>query len=155
VYLHQRVYNSFLKQYDYIFTDFKYPGIPEIDFKLIENEIFTINNTLITPIEVLHYKLPVFGFRIYDFTYITDANFISETEIAKARGSKAVVLNALRNEPHISHFTLKEAIEKAKDINAPNTYFTHMSHQIGFHNAVNSQLPKGMELAYDGLVLNL
>jgi phosphoribosyl 1,2-cyclic phosphate phosphodiesterase len=155
VFLHQRVLNVFHMQYDYIFSEKKYPGIPEIDFCTIENSPFFIDDIKIIPIEVLHYKLPVFGFRIGDFTYITDANFISSKEIEKAKGSKVLVLNALRREPHISHFTLDEAIKYAELIGADYTYFTHMSHQIGFHEEVNEYLPKGMELAYDGLVLEL
>jgi len=153
VYLRQRVMDSFYKQYDYIFSEFQYPGIPELEFNIIENKPFKIDGVEFIPIEVMHYKLPVLGFRIGDFTYITDANIISEAEIEKIRGSDTVVLNALRQEPHISHFTLVEAVEMAKKIGAPNTYFTHMSHQIGFHEEVNLSLPIGMQLAYDGLVL--
>ncbi len=153
VYLHQRVLNSFHKQYDYIFSDFKYPGIPEIDFHLIDSADFKIGEVSITPIEVMHYKLPVLGFRFGPFTYITDANFIADTELNKIRGTDTLVLNALRHEPHISHFTLEEAKAVAMNIGARQTYFTHMSHQIGFHSEVNRDLPAGMQLAYDGLVL--
>jgi phosphoribosyl 1,2-cyclic phosphate phosphodiesterase len=103
----------------------------------------------------MHYKLPVLGFRYGDFTYITDANFIAEEERKKIRSSKVVVLNALRREEHISHFTLNEAVEMAKDLGAEKTYFTHMSHQLGLHDAVNKELPAGIELAYDGLVVEL
>lgn len=154
VYLHQRVLNSFHRQYDYIFSEKRYPGIPEIDFKLIGNEPFLIGKTEIIPIEVLHLKLPVLGFRIGPFTYITDANFIAPLELEKIKGSDTVVLNALRMEPHISHYTLDQAVELAREIGARQTYFTHMSHQIGFHADVNAALPEGMELAYDGLELH-
>lgn len=154
VYLHQRVLSTFEKQYDYIFAEKKYPGIPEIDFHLIENEPFFVGGVKITPIEVLHYRLPVLGFRIGDFTYITDANYIHPDEMEKAAGSKHLVLNALRHEPHISHFTLAEAVQHARLIGAQQTWFTHMSHQIGFHEEVNKSLPPDMQLAYDGLVLD-
>lgn len=155
VYLHDRVFQAFQQQYHYIFSEKKYPGIPEIVFHKIENKPFSAHGILFEPIEVLHYKLPVLGFRIGDFTYITDANFISENELQKAAGSEVFVLNALRYEPHISHFTLAEAVEVAKVVNAKQSYFVHMSHQIGFHEEVNRSLPPGMELAYDGLVLEL
>jgi phosphoribosyl 1,2-cyclic phosphate phosphodiesterase len=155
VYLQQRVLDAFQFQYHYIFTEKRYPGIPEIDFHIIENKPFFIAGVPITPIEVLHYKLPVFGFRIGNFTYITDANFIAETEKEKIKGSEIFVLNALRREAHISHFTLDEAVAVAGEVNARETYFVHMSHQIGFHDEVNAELPEGIALAYDGLVLEL
>jgi phosphoribosyl 1,2-cyclic phosphate phosphodiesterase len=155
VYCHQRVLDALKYQFHYIFMEHPYPGIPLIDFHLIENQEFEIGGIKIKPIEVLHYKLPVFGFRIGDFTYITDANFISEGELQKAYGSEVFVLNALRNEPHISHFTLDQAVEVAAKVNAPQSYFVHMSHQIGFHKEVNESLPFGMALAYDGLCIEL
>lgn len=155
VYCHQRVLDAFKLQYHYIFIEHPYPGIPLIQFNLIDNQPFKIAGVEITPIEVLHYKLPVFGFRIGDFTYITDANDISDAELNKAFGSKVFVLNALRKEEHISHYTLDQAVGIAKKVGASRTYFVHMSHQIGFHDEVNKTLPENMELAYDGLVLNL
>jgi phosphoribosyl 1,2-cyclic phosphate phosphodiesterase len=106
------------------------------------------------PIKVLHYKMEVLGFRIGDFTYITDANYIAIDQLAKVVGSKAFVLNALRNEPHISHFTLQEAISVGRDTGVPNVYFTHISHQLGLHDEVTQSLPQGMHLAYDGLELH-
>lgn len=154
VYLSQRVFQTLQKQYDYIFAEKKYPGIPEIDFHIIDNQPFSIGHVDIIPIEVLHYRLPVQGFRMADFTYITDANYIHPAEMEKAKGSRHLVLNALRNEPHISHFTLAEAVQHAQLIGAENTWFTHMSHQIGLHEDVNRALPEGMALAWDGLVLD-
>lgn len=153
VYCHARVLEAFKSQYDYIFADFKYPGIPLIDFHLINNDPFLIGELLIEPIEVLHYKLPVLGFRFDKFAYITDANFISETEIEKLQNLDVLVLNALRRETHISHFTLEQATQLALRIGAKHTYFTHMSHQIGFHDEVCAGLPNGVDLAYDGLEL--
>ena len=153
VYCHARVLETFKSQYDYIFADFKYPGIPLIDFQLIENSPFLVGDLRIEPIEVLHYKLPVLGFRFDKFAYITDANFISEKEIEKLQNLDALVLNALRRETHISHFTLEQATQMALRIGAKHTYFTHMSHQIGFHDEVCAGLPNGIDLAYDGLEL--
>ncbi|MBL7811642.1 MAG: MBL fold metallo-hydrolase [Bacteroidetes bacterium] len=153
VYLHKRVLDVFHRQYDYIFAEKKYPGIPEIEWHLIENTPFHIAGLEIIPIEVMHYRLPVLGYRLGDFTYITDANYIHPDEMEKAAGSRHLVLNALRHEPHISHFTLEQAVEHARKIGARNTWFTHMSHQIGFHAQVNETLPEGMALAWDGLVL--
>jgi len=153
VYCHARVLETFKSQYDYIFADFKYPGIPLIDIQLIENSIFLIGDLPIEPIEVLHYKLPVLGFRFDKFAYITDANFISEKEIEKLQNLDVLVLNALRRETHISHFTLEQATQMALRIGAKHTYFTHMSHQIGFHDEVCAELPNGIDLAYDGLEL--
>ena len=153
VYCHARVLEAFKSQYDYIFADFKYPGIPLIDFHLIDNAPFLVGDLQIEPIEVLHYKLPVLGFRFDKFAYITDANFIAESEIEKLQNLDVLVLNALRREEHISHFTLEQATQLALRIGAKHTYFTHMSHQIGFHDEVCAGLPNGIDLAYDGLEL--
>ncbi len=155
VYCDHRVLTALENQYDYIFAEFKYPGVPLIDFHEIKNELFYAAGKPIIPIEVMHYKLPVFGFRFGDFVYITDANFISENEIEKIKGCKVLVLNALRREAHISHFTLQEATALAMKVGADKTYFTHMSHQIGFHDEVCEELPEGIELAFDGLEIIL
>jgi phosphoribosyl 1,2-cyclic phosphate phosphodiesterase len=141
------------REFQYIFQNASYPGVPQIQLHEINNEPFRINELLITPIRVLHYQLEVFGFRIGDFTYITDANYIAPEEIDKVRGSKAIVLNALRHEKHISHFTLNEAIAVANEIAPDHTYFTHISHQLGLHKEISEQLPKGFSLAYDGMSL--
>lgn len=147
---------SLKKQFDYIFADLEYPGLPQVDLQTIEKEnVFYINSHPIIPIEVLHYKLPVLGFRFGDFTYITDANYISEKEKEKIKGSKVLVLNALRKEAHISHFTLKEAVELAQSLGVEQTYFTHISHQLGFHDTVDAALPEGINLAYDGLEIEV
>ena len=116
---------------------------------------FYINGLKITPIRVMHYMLEVLGFRINNFTYITDANYIAPEELLKVRGSQAFVLNALRHEQHISHYTLAEAMEIARETGVPDTYFTHISHQLGLHDEIEDTLPKGMHLAYDGLTLEL
>lgn len=142
------------REFQYVFQNLNYPGIPQVDLHTIDGDhSFTINGLKFEPIKVLHYKMEVLGFRIGDFTYITDANYISPEELEKTKGSKALVLNALRHEAHPSHFTLKEAIAVAAEAGADNTYFTHISHQLGLHNEVEATLPEGMHLAYDGLTL--
>ncbi len=154
VYATEETQQALRREYSYIFTNKTYPGIPQIDLHTIgANEPFSINGLKITPIKVLHYQLEVLGFRIGDFTYITDANYIAPEEMAKIKGCKALVLNALRHEPHISHYTLAEAIEVAREAGAEDTYFTHISHQLGLHDVVDAGLPEGMHLAYDGMEL--
>ncbi len=155
VYLHPRVYQAFQGQFDYIFQPVPYPGIPQIDWHLIDNEPFEIGGHVIRPVEVLHYKLPVLGFVFDRFAYVTDANFISDQEKEKLKGMDVLVLNALRREAHISHFTMAEAVALAKELGAKQTYFTHMSHQIGLHDDVCSELPDGIDLAHDGLVVEI
>ncbi len=156
VYATENVQTALRREYQYIFSDFKYPGIPELEFITMDAmHAFEAAGVTITPIEVLHYKLPVLGFRINDFTYITDANFIDDVNMEKIKGSTHLVLNALRHEQHISHYTLNEAIEVAKKLEVPNVYFTHISHQLGLHDEINRHLPEGMQLAWDGLKLNL
>lgn len=155
VYAHKRVHETLEREFHYAFADFKYPGVPLINLNEIENKPFAIEGVEIIPIEVMHYLLPVFGFRIKDFTYITDAKSISEEEKQKIKGSKILVINALQKEKHISHFTLDEAIELALELGIEKTYFTHMSHRLGKHHDINNELPRGIELAYDGLVLTI
>ncbi|HCX21235.1 MAG: MBL fold metallo-hydrolase [Flammeovirgaceae bacterium] len=155
VYARKEVIEQLQKEYSYVFAEHKYPGVPQVEIIEIENVPFQIAETTITPIEVMHYKLPVFGFRIKDFTYITDANYIDDQEIEKIKGSKVVVLNALQKKAHISHFTLDEAIAMAQRIGAEQTYFIHMSHNLGKHRDVEQELPDGIEFAYDGLKVEL
>jgi phosphoribosyl 1,2-cyclic phosphate phosphodiesterase len=155
VYASARVQEAIRREFAYIFSDFKYPGIPEINLHLLENKLTIIEGVNVLPIEAMHHKLPVFGFRINDFTYITDANYISETEKEKIKGSKVLVLNALRREPHISHYTLEQAIELVKELKPEKAYFTHISHQLGLHEDVKKELPVTIELAYDGLQIQL
>ena len=155
IYAHPRVQKSLKMEFSYIFADFKYPGIPQIDVFDINGDEFSVNKTQFTPIEVLHYKLPVYGFRVNDFTYITDAKTISESEKEKIKGSKVLVLNALRKESHISHFTLEEALELIDELKPETTYLTHISHQLGTHNEVRKELPENVFLAYDGLKIEI
>ncbi len=138
-------------EFSYAFTEQKYPGIPELNLRTIGTAPFNVNGLEIIPINVMHHRMPVLGFRFNDFTYITDANFIAEEEKQKIRGSKVLVLNTLRKEKHISHFTLDEAIAIGRELEIPQVYFTHISHQLGLHEEVSAELPAGMALAYDGL----
>ncbi|NUM32364.1 MAG: MBL fold metallo-hydrolase [Bacteroidetes bacterium] len=155
VYLEEYVLNAIKRDFFYIFDEFKYPGVPEANFHIIKNEGFFIEGIKIIPIRVHHYKMPVLGFRIGNFSYITDANSISRNEIEKIKNSEVLVINALRKESHISHFSLNEAIEMAKTINANQTYITHISHQMGLHNEVNAELPSNIKLAWDGLKIEI
>ncbi|HTN46691.1 MAG TPA: MBL fold metallo-hydrolase [Flavipsychrobacter sp.] len=140
------------REYAYIFENAHYPGVPQLNLNTIHpNSDFTVNELTITPIKVMHYQMEVLGFRINDFTYITDANEISSAEIEKIKGSRILVLNALRREKHISHFTLDEAVEMAKFMDVPYTLFTHISHQLGLHEAVEKELSANIRLAYDGM----
>jgi len=153
VYATKRVQQALHREFAYIFSDEKYPGIPEINVIDFDTESFFIGDVLLNPINVLHYKLPVKGFRINDFAYITDANFIPAEEKEKLKGLNVLVLNALRREPHISHFTFEEAIELVKELKPRKAYFTHISHQLGTHELVSKELPANIELAVDGLQL--
>ena len=153
VYANEMTQESIVREFPYVFAEMKYPGIPDIRLNLIDKEPFMVGDILVTPILVWHLRMPVLGFRFGKFTYITDANRIDEEEKAKIRGSEQIVLNALRHEKHISHYTLPEAIELVEELEVPQAWFTHISHQLGLHDMVNKTLPKGMELAYDGLVI--
>ncbi len=143
------------EQFSYIFKNANYPGLPEINFCTIENKPFDIDGITFNPILVKHMHLPVLGFRIGGFTYITDANYISEEEKNKIVGSDVLVLNALRMEPHPSHYTLNEAITLAQELKCKTTYLTHISHQLGLHDEVEKKLPEGIKLAFDGLKLDV
>lgn len=143
------------RDFYYAFTDTKYSGAPELNLITIDDSPFFIGDIPVVPIEVIHHKMPVVGFRFGQFTYITDANRIEEAEKEKIRGSKVLVLNALRKELHISHFTLSEAIAMAVELDVPEVYFTHISHQLGGHAAINQELPPHIRLAYDGLTIRL
>ncbi len=157
IYATQKVIKQLKMEYNYIFDEAnKYPGIPQIEINELKGlKPFIINEVKFTPIEVLHYKLPVLGYRIGDFTYITDANFVTDEEKEKIRGSKILVVNALQKETHISHFNLDQAIAFAQDVNAEHTYFTHISHKMGLHADVEKELPENISIAYDGLTIEL
>jgi phosphoribosyl 1,2-cyclic phosphate phosphodiesterase len=143
------------RDFHYAFADFKYPGVPEINLNEIDQSPFVAGDIPVIPLLVWHLKMPVFGFRFGKFTYVTDANRIDEEEREKIYGSEVLVLNALRKEKHISHFNLEEAIKMAQELKVRQTYFTHISHQLGKHADVTNELPPGIHLGYDGLVLEL
>lgn len=143
------------RDFYYAFSDTKYPGTPDMDMHTITLDPFAVGDIPIVPILVWHLKMPVMAFRFGKFTYVTDANRIDEESKQKIRGSEIVVLNALRKKKHISHFNLDEAIEMVKELEVPNAYFTHISHQLGLHDEVEATLPKGIHLAYDGMVLEV
>ncbi len=151
----KQVLQQIRTEFAYIFAAKKYPGAPCVELHEIENKEFEFNGLNILPIEVLHYKLPVFGFRIKDFTYITDVNHISNQEKEKIKGSKVLVVSALQKEKHISHFTLQEAIELVNELEVPQAYFIHMSHRLGKHADIEKELPDHIHLAYDGLKVTL
>lgn len=155
VYANSMTIDALMREFAYAFADKKYPGVPNIALNTIGLEPFSIGNIPITPVEVWHLKMPVFGFRFGDFTYITDANRIDENEKEKIKGSKILVVNALRKEKHISHYSLDEAIALVQELQIPQAYFTHISHQLGRNEEMEKILPQGMHLAYDGLTLRV
>ena len=156
VYAHQRVMNELKKRFEYVFaTKNKYPGAPTIDENIISNESFQLGQKEIVPINVYHGKLQVFGFRIEDFAYVTDAKYIADEELEKLKGVRVLILNALRKEEHKTHLNLDQAIEVAQKVGAEQTYFTHISHHMGFHNEVEKELPDNIHLGYDNLQIEV
>lgn len=153
---HERVLDSIRTEFPYIFSNnTRYFGSPQVNMNTITDEPFEIMGINFTPIKAMHHELPIFGYRIGDFTYITDASEISDTEIEKIKGTKILIVNALRNSRHCSHFSLEEAIEIVNKIKPEQAYFTHMSHFIGLHESVNNKLSPNMQLAWDGLKIEL
>ena len=156
VYCDMNVQKALLREFPYVFSDNKYPGVPEVNIHQINsNESFNIDGNLFTPIEVMHYKLPVLGFRVNDLTYITDAKTISRKEIEKIKGTRVLVINALRISEHISHFNLKEALSFINEVKPEVAYLTHVSHLMGQSEDVEKQLPDKVMLAYDGLKVDI
>ena len=153
VYANALTEEALKREFSYVFADKKYPGIPEINLNTIDLTPFLVGDIPVTAILVWHLKMPVFGFRFGQFTYITDANRIDDAEKEKIKGSQVVVLNALRHKEHLAHFSLSEAIELVQELKTPNAYFTHISHQLGLHEQINNGLPHSISLAYDRLQL--
>ncbi len=153
IYANSLTEEAIKREFSYAFADKKYPGVPELCLNTITSEPFSIGDIPVTPVLVWHLKMPVLGFRFGKFTYITDANRIDEAEKEKIKGSEVLVLNALRRQHHVSHFTLAEAIEVVQELKVPMAFFTHISHQLGRHQEIEAELPEGIHLAYDGLVL--
>lgn len=155
VYARPEVIDQLKQEFAYVFAEHKYPGIPQVDVHVIGNGPFLIEGIKIIPIDVLHYKLPVFGYRIQDLTYITDANYIAAREKEKIKGSKILVINALQQQEHISHFTLNQALEIIEEIKPECAYLVHISHRMGLHREVSKTLPTHVELAFDGLSVEI
>ena len=155
IYASTEVLDQLKAEFSYIFQQSKYPGLPRVEVNIIENKPFSINDVHFIPIEVMHYKLPVFGYRVEDFVYITDANYISPKEKEKIKGAKVLVLNALQKEKHISHYNLEEALELIEELKPGKAYLTHISHRMGRHADVSSELPDNVEIAYDGLRITI
>lgn len=153
VYANELTEEGLRREFPYIFADKKYPGVPSVTMHTITNKSFIVGDIPVIPILVYHMQMPVLGFRFGKFTYITDANRIEDEEKQKIIGSDTLVINALRKDRHISHFNLQEAIDIADEMKIPHVYFTHVSHQLGTHEEINSELKPGRQLAYDGLQL--
>ena len=154
VYGNARVLQQLKREFHYVFGN-KYPGIPQIELHEIKNKPFEVEGITIQPVEVMHFKLPVLGFRINDFTYITDANFIPEKELKKISGTKVLVINALQRGNHISHYNLTEALSVISQLKPEKAYLTHLSHNMGLHKEVSKELPANVQIAYDGLKIEI
>ena len=157
IYGHQRVLDNLSKRFDYIFNDEnKYPGAPSVQKQeVVANENFVIKNKTITPINAMHGSLQVFGYKIDDFVYLTDVKTIEQSEIEKIKGVKVLVINALREEEHSTHFNLKEALDFIHLVQPEKAYLTHISHLLGFHEEVQQKIPENVYLAYDNLEITL
>ncbi len=156
IYCHQRVLNSLKDRFKYVFeTENKYPGAPTLDTHIIDDVPFTVGNKKVTPVNVYHPELQVYGFRFDDFAYVTDAKIIPDYEMNKLKGVKTLVLNALRKEEHRSHLNLNQALDIVDYLKPDKTYFTHLSHHMGFHEEVQKELPEGVYLAYDNLKIEV
>ena len=153
IYSEERVQKVIKKEYSYVFSEYQYPGIPKMRLNPIPEHGFNVKKIQIIPVRVFHYRLPVYGFRVGNFAYITDANYVPEESKEKLYGVKYLVINALRKEKHISHFSLREAIDFIREISPKKAFITHISHQMGLHTDVSKELTPGIMLAYDGLSL--
>ena len=155
IYAQAAVLNQIRAEFSYIFSSRRYPGIPMVETRVIENRPFEVEGIAIQPIRVMHHKLPVFGYRINDFTYITDANHIPSEELKKIMGTRVLVINALQHTPHISHFNLQQALDMVRVIQPEKTYLTHISHKLGLHRDVEASLPDDVFVGYDGLKITM
>jgi phosphoribosyl 1,2-cyclic phosphate phosphodiesterase len=151
VYANSLTAEALMREFAYAFADKKYPGVPQINLYTIDESPFEVGDIPIQPFTVWHHKMPVFGYKFGKFTYITDANKIDDNVKTLIKDSDVLVVNALRKEQHISHFTLNEAVELTEELAIPKAYFTHISHQLGKHEDVEKTLPPGIHLAYDNL----
>ena len=150
IFAEERVQKAVRKEYSYVFAEYQYPGVPKMRLNPVNDYGFTIKGINLIPLRVFHYRLPVYGFRIGDFAYITDANYIPEETKEKLFGVKYFVINALRKEKHISHFSLREAIDVVREVSPRKAFITHISHQMGLHKEITATLPPEIMLAFDG-----
>ncbi|MCD6355259.1 MAG: MBL fold metallo-hydrolase [Prolixibacteraceae bacterium] len=155
IYAEARVQEAIKRIFNYVFADYKYPGIPKMELHPIENHPFKIEGIEFIPIRCFHHKLPVYGFRVGNLTYVTDTNFIPSEEIEKIKGSEILIINALRKEKHISHFNLEGALEVIKKVQPQKAYLTHLSHTFGKHADIQKELPENVFVAYDGLKITV
>ena len=156
IYVNERTLRSLKRRFEYVFTtENRYPGAPKVAVNLVDGNSFELNEVKVTPIEVLHGKLPVTCYRFNDVVYLTDVKTISEEEKQKLKGVKVLIVNALRIDEHPTHFNLNEALDFVKEIQPEKTYFTHISHMLGFHEEVQKTLPKNVFLAFDGLKIEV
>ncbi len=155
IYATPEVQTALIREFHYAFAEFKYPGVPSLALHTIEDDVFNIGDIALNPINVWHYKMPVKAFRVNNFTYITDANRIEDDELEKIKGSEVIVINALRKTDHISHFKLSEAVALLEKLKPKKAYLTHISHYLGKHDEVQKELPDFIQIAHDGLVLDI
>ncbi|MGL1885211.1 MAG: MBL fold metallo-hydrolase [Reichenbachiella sp.] len=154
IYARPDVLDKLKGEFSYIFSENKYPGIPQVETHKIKNEAFEVEGIKVEPVEVMHYKLPVYGFKIDQFAYITDAKTIAPAEKEKLKNLDVLVLNALQQKEHISHLTLEEALALVEELKPKKAYFTHISHYLGLHKEVSEGLPDNVSLAHDGMKIN-
>ena len=156
VFCTDRVEEALKREFHYIFSENKYPGVPRLNINNISTDNFILPGGIeVQPIQIMHYMMPVLGFRFGDFTYITDAKTISKVEIEKVKGTKILIVNALHQKEHVSHFNLEEALDFIKVVNPEKTYLTHISHTFGTFNEIQKMLPKNVFVAYDGLIIDV
>ncbi|WP_347841093.1 MBL fold metallo-hydrolase [uncultured Draconibacterium sp.] len=155
IYAEERVQKAIKRIFNYVFASFKYPGIPKMHLEPVDGRLFAIDGIEFMPIRCWHHKLPVYGYRVGDLTYITDTNFIEESELQKIAGTRVLIINCLRKEKHLSHFNLDEVLAIVNRVKPDQTYLTHISHAFGKYETVQAELPDNVFLAYDGLKLEL
>lgn len=155
IYAEARVQDAIKRIFHYVFAEFKYPGIPKMNLREVTNSIFAIDGIDFKPIRCWHYKLPVYGYKVGELTYITDTNFIEDKELEKIKNTKILIINALRKEKHLSHFNMEEALQIASLVKAETTYLTHISHAFGTYQQIQKELPPNVFMAYDGLTIRV
>jgi phosphoribosyl 1,2-cyclic phosphate phosphodiesterase len=155
IYAEERVQEAIRRIFNYVFADSQYPGIPKMKLHPVGDRPFKIDGIKFIPIRCFHHKLPVYGFRVGDLTYITDTSFIPEKELEKVKGTRILIVNALRKEKHISHYNLEEALEVIEKIKPEKAFLTHLSHTFGKHEDIQKELPGNVFVGYDGMKINL